>query len=120
MKECVYDPSILTDDWIDRAYRMASLPSAHKVFLNTLRSCVDFDGLSKKLLGTFLDNLSQITVPVLVIWGQQDNILPVAHAYTAVQRIPNADLHVFDPCGHLPQIECPEEFNTRVLAFLKG
>ena len=120
MKECVYDPSILTDDWIERAYQMASLPSTHKVFLKMLRSCVDFDGLNKKLLGTVLDSFSKITLPVLVIWGRQDNILPVVHAYTAVKRIPNAELHVFDPCGHLPQIECPEEFNALILEFLKG
>ena len=118
MKECVYDPSKLTDDWIDRGYRIASLPGAQKVFLTTLRSCVDFGGIDKEVLKTFLDHLSNITVPGLVIWGQQDSIIPVAHAHVAAERMPNVEIHIIDSCGHFPQIEYPEKFNTLVLDFL--
>jgi pimeloyl-ACP methyl ester carboxylesterase len=120
LKECVYDPSLLTDNFVERGYQIASLPGVQKAFLTTLRSCVGFGGLNNKLLGTFLDYLSNISVPVLIVWGLQDRILPVARAHVAAERIPNAKLHIFNPCGHFPQIERPEEFNTLILEFLKG
>ena len=59
-----------------------------------------------------------ITAPTLTIWGKQDRSLPVAHADVAKEGILNAELHVFDPCGHMPPIERPEEFNVLVLEFL--
>jgi pimeloyl-ACP methyl ester carboxylesterase len=65
-----------------------------------------------------VDNLASITAPTLIIWGQQDQIIPVAHAQVAKERIPNAKLHIFDPCGHIPPRERPEEFNNLVLEFL--
>jgi 4,5:9,10-diseco-3-hydroxy-5,9,17-trioxoandrosta-1(10),2-diene-4-oate hydrolase len=44
----------------------------------------------------------------------------VAHAHVAEKKIPDAQLHIFDPCGHFPQLERPEEFNSLVLKFLAG
>jgi pimeloyl-ACP methyl ester carboxylesterase len=44
----------------------------------------------------------------------------VAHAYVAQKGISNARLHIFDPCGHLPQLERPDGFNTLLLDFLAG
>lgn len=120
MKECVYDPSILTNDVIELGYRITSLPNAQKAFLKTLRSSCEFGGMNKMVLGTFLEHLHKITAPTLVVWGQQDKIIPVDLAHVAEKRIPNAKLHIFDPCGHFPQIERSEEFNNLVLDFLKG
>ena len=120
LKECVYDPAVVTDDFAERGYRIASLPGAHKAFLKTLRSSVNLGGLTEKVLNTFFDDLHNIQAPALVIWGQQDRILPVAHASTAEGKIPNTETHIFDPCGHMPQIERPREFNTLVRDFLNS
>ena len=59
-------------------------------------------------------------IPTLIIWGRQDRILPVTHSDIAASKIPNARLHIFDPCGHCPPEERPEEFNALVLDFLSG
>ena len=120
LKECVYDSSLVTDDFAERGYQIASLPGAHKAFLTALRSSVRLGGITENVLNTFFDNLHKINAPVLVIWGQQDRILPVAHARAAEEKIPNTVIHIFDPCGHMPQIERPQEFNTLVLEFLKS
>ena len=53
-----------------------------------------------------------------VVWGQQDRILPVAHAQVAVAKIPGARLEIYDRCGHMPQLEYPDKFNRLVLDFL--
>jgi 4,5:9,10-diseco-3-hydroxy-5,9,17-trioxoandrosta-1(10),2-diene-4-oate hydrolase len=118
LRECVYDKSLISDDFAERGYRIATVPGAHKAFLIALRSSVTIGGLTTKVLNSFLDKLHTIQAPTLVIWGRQDRILPVAHAHVAEEKIPEATIHIFDPCGHMPQIERPEEFNTLVLNFL--
>jgi hypothetical protein len=40
--------------------------------------------------------------------------------YVAEKRNPNARLHIFNPCGHLTQLERPGEFNLLVLEFMVG
>jgi len=54
------------------------------------------------------------------VWGAQDHVLPVKHAYSAHKRIKDCRLHIFQNCGHWPQMEKSHEFNTLVTAFLKG
>ncbi len=67
---------------------------------------------------SIVDKLSTITVPTLILWGKQDPVLPVAHTQVAARAIPNNRLHIFDACGHHPQLEYPEKFNALVLEFL--
>ncbi len=118
LKECVYDPSLITDDMVELGYQIVSQPGATKAFLATLRSSVKFTGLRKEVLGSFTDNYNSIKAPTLVIWGKQDRVLPFSGMNVAEKGIPNTMVHIFDPCGHMPQIERPEEFNTIVENFL--
>ena len=55
--------------------------------------------------------------PAVVIWGTQDKFLSVAHAETLQRLLPNARTELYDPCGHLPQIECAARFNQAALDF---
>jgi pimeloyl-ACP methyl ester carboxylesterase len=118
MKMCVYDPSVLTDEMVEDLYRRMSLPGAQKAYMSVFRAIGNFQGPRTEILRFIRDNLANITAPTLVIWGKQDRSLPVAHADVAKERIPDVEIHVFDPCGHMPPIECPEEFNKLVLEFL--
>lgn len=120
LKECVYDPTLITDELVEFSYSLAALPGAQNAFLSMLRTYGNFRGMHKDVLRSIVDNLTTITAPTLIFWGQQDRILSVDHAHVAEKRIPNAQLHIFDPCGHLTQLERPEEFNSRVLEFLAG
>jgi pimeloyl-ACP methyl ester carboxylesterase len=49
-------------------------------------------------------------IPVLIIWGKRDPIVPVHHGEQAHAAIPGSRLEVFDGVGHLPQIEAPGRF----------
>lgn len=62
--------------------------------------------------------LHKISVPTLVLWGRNDLLIPAAHAEKAAAVIPGAQLHIFDSCGHWPQLEKSEEFNKLVREFL--
>jgi len=117
-KSMVYDKTLITDELVEMYYRMASLPGFSKSALTMLRAVEDFGGIRADISHYLADNLPAITTPTLIVWGQQDTYRPVAHAYVARDKIPNSELHIFDPCGHIPQLERPEDFNKLLLEFL--
>ena len=64
------------------------------------------------------NEITQITVPTLLIWGLNDNITPTHVAHEFERLIPNAELHFIDHCGHAPMMEQSERFNRIVSGFL--
>ena len=120
LNDAVYDPALVTDDWVELGYQLAALPGAGGPILSALRSGCNLRGMRDDVVRDIVDNLANITAPTLIIWGQQDALIPVAYAQVAEQGIPNSRLHVFDRCGHIPQREHPDEFNALVLDFLAG
>ncbi len=64
--------------------------------------------------------LEEIEVPTLIVWGRNDRVVPVPAANAYEKRIgDNAELVIFDRCGHVPQIERPVRFNRVVSEFLE-
>jgi pimeloyl-ACP methyl ester carboxylesterase len=117
-KKVVYDSSLVTERLVEEGYGLITLPGARKALLATVRACINLSGQRADLTGLLISKLGTITAPTLIFWGQQDRIIPLAHAHIAMKKIPNARLHIFDRCGHMPQLEHPEEFNKLVLDFL--
>jgi len=64
--------------------------------------------------------LHRITIPTLVLWGANDKLIPAPYAAAYRDAIPGARQIIFEECGHLPQIEKPQEFVAAVTGFLKG
>jgi pimeloyl-ACP methyl ester carboxylesterase len=62
--------------------------------------------------------LDELTLPVLVITGDDDRIVPTEESVRLAQELPNAELAVLDACGHIPQEECPGPWLDAVEAFL--
>ncbi|ATU72606.1 2-hydroxy-6-oxo-2-4-heptadienoate hydrolase [Komagataeibacter rhaeticus] len=68
---------------------------------------------------TFLDEqIARITVPTLVVWGHDDQIIPLADGQDFANRIKGARLVVIPACGHGPAIEQPQQFLQAVEPFL--
>ena len=65
------------------------------------------------------DRLGEIQTPTLLIWGQDDQITPPDVAEEFLERLPNAELHFIDQCGHAPMIEHPGVFNEVMISFLQ-
>lgn len=57
-------------------------------------------------------------MPMLVIWGKQDAVIPVSHAGTARSYAANAEVYVLDKSGHFPHKDHPEEFCRLVTEFV--
>lgn len=55
-----------------------------------------------------------IKVPVELIWGEEDGVLPLAYGQRLASLLPQARLHPLPRCGHMPQVHCPRAL-TRLL-----
>ena len=75
-----------------------------QAFLRTLRSVVDYRGQAVSALSKI--HLSH-GLPTLLIWGEQDRIIPVAHGYAAHEAAPGSRLEVLPGVGHFPHVESP-------------
>jgi pimeloyl-ACP methyl ester carboxylesterase len=62
--------------------------------------------------------LHRIDVPTLVVWGDHDKAFPNEHAQAYHQAIPGSKLVMIPKCGHVPQIEKPDEFIAALESFL--
>jgi pimeloyl-ACP methyl ester carboxylesterase len=65
------------------------------------------------------DELAAIDVPVLLVHGAEDRIVPLEHALALLRGLPDARMHVFGGCGHATPLERTDEFNDLVRSFLR-
>jgi 4,5:9,10-diseco-3-hydroxy-5,9,17-trioxoandrosta-1(10),2-diene-4-oate hydrolase len=85
-----------------------------------LKTHFNFWGLKSEIFESIVQNLHKITAPTLIIWGKQDQVIPVKHAHIAADLLPHNRLHIFDRCGHWAQVEYALEFNQLTLEFLQS
>jgi pimeloyl-ACP methyl ester carboxylesterase len=98
-----------------RSYRSLTEPENRRAFVRTMRSVIDPGGQSVSAL----DRLYLAAhVPTLIVWGDRDRIIPVAHAYQAHEAISNSRLEVMEGVGHYPQVEDPVRFVEILVDFL--
>ena len=64
--------------------------------------------------------VDELSMPVLVITGDDDRIVPTEQSVRLAQELPQAELVVIPNCGHVPHEECPEPFLSAVEAFLRN
>jgi pimeloyl-ACP methyl ester carboxylesterase len=100
---------------VARGYASLDDPARRAAFLATLRSVVGTRG--QRVAASDRLYLAE-AVPVLIVWGARDPIIPVSHAEDAHAAIPGSRLEIFDQVGHLPQLEAPTRFVTVLDRFL--
>jgi pimeloyl-ACP methyl ester carboxylesterase len=90
-------------------------PTASSAFSRTLRAVVDWRGQ----VVTMLDRcyLTQ-SVPVQLIWGEDDSVIPVNHAQMAHAAMPGSQLEIFENSGHFPFHDDPDRFVEVVEKFI--
>jgi len=64
------------------------------------------------------DRLGALTMPALLLWGEDDAAIPVAVGRRLAGALPNARLQTFPACGHLPTLERPAEVAAAVRDWL--
>lgn len=108
----VYDASSLTDELLQQ--RLNNILARQDHLDNFVKSLE----LNPRQFPDFGARLSTITAPTLIMWGRDDRFVPMDAALRLVAHIPNAELHLFNRCGHWVQWEHKERFNALVLDFL--
>lgn len=96
---------VLQELW--RGYAGLADGDARAAFFRTLRAVVDPGGQSVSAIDR-LYLASQ--APLILVWGDADSLIPVAHAHAAHAAIAGSRLEVFPGVGHFPHVEAPERF----------
>ena len=112
------DPRLATTARIQHALAIASQPDTNTVLLETTRALATFRGVQPGWRTELTTSAAKHPRPTLIIWGDRDRVLPAQHLDAARRVLPHARTHLFAGVGHMPQIECPDEFAARVQAFL--
>ncbi len=88
-----------------RALRPLEKPGARRAFLQTLRSVIDVRGQHVSAR----DRLYLLTrFPTLIVWGERDNTIPLAHGREAHKAIPGSHFETLPRAAHFPHLEDPE------------
>lgn len=106
-----YHQQLLTDDVITQQF-------ARKLKINdgyTISRFLESFERDEDLLD---ERLKTLKAPTLVLWGAEDELVPLGSGKALATFIPGAQLIILDHCGHLPQNDCPEAFNRALLHFL--
>jgi len=100
---------------VGRAYASLADTDRRKAFLSTLHAVVDTDGQRVAALDRLY--LAE-DLPILIVWGERDPIIPVGHGRAAHAQLPGSSLEVFPDAGHVPMLESPGRFAAVLQRFL--
>lgn len=105
-----YDPAVATKELVDEVFEIT----------NNRLKVIKVIALAKSAIRHNLgDELRDMKVPTLLIWGQNDTVTPPMVAEEFHRLIPNSELFFINHCGHAPMMEVPREFNIILENFLK-
>ncbi|MDO1484613.1 alpha/beta hydrolase [Rhodococcus rhodochrous] len=114
LEKFVVDKSLVTDELVALRYHSALNDTAS----DRLAEVVAARDRDRHALPLDFDALSRLDIPVLLIHGMQDVVIPVSRTWELLNIIPNADAHIFSKCGHWSQVERADEFNEIVGGYL--
>lgn len=112
MNVFVYDASHLTEELYEaRLNNMLNRRDHLENFVKSLEA-------NPKQFPDYGHRLGEIKTPTLVVWGRDDRFVPMDVGLRLIWGIPNAQMHIFNQCGHWAQWEHADTFNRMVLDFL--
>jgi pimeloyl-ACP methyl ester carboxylesterase len=103
---------------VDETWSAYSSLADHKsrdAFLRTLRAVVDYRG---QAVSAFNRLHFASGLPVLLIWGEQDRIIPASHAHAAHDALPGSRLVTLPGAGHYPHLEAASEVTADIEDFI--
>ncbi len=106
-----HDPSLMSRTMVEEFLRYKRLDGVAQALETIARAWFPMGRQAVRLV----TDLHALTIPVQVIWGRADRIIPVAHAETVT---PPAEVHVLENAGHLPHLEKAGEVNRLIRAMI--
>ncbi|WND01940.1 alpha/beta hydrolase [Temperatibacter marinus] len=108
-KKSISNHTLITKEMIDRYFDL------NRVEGNRRATRMRFAGYAKKQPDI---QAEMITVPTLILWGEEDKLIHVSSAYEWDRRLPNGRLIVYPKVGHLPMEEIPLQSATAAKSFI--
>ena len=99
------------------AFESLSQPGTRRAFFKTLRAVVDNKGQAVSATNRF--HLAG-QLPIQVIWGDRDPIIPVSHGYATHEAIPGSRLEIIEGSGHYPHVDNPAAVEKILVDFLSS
>lgn len=118
LRQLFYNPDRVPPALIEAMEALNAEPGLFESYHRVLRVGVNLRGLRDTMLREVRDQAHRIHAPTLLLWGKQDRVVPLRQLAVAQREIPHAQTHVFDECGHAPQIEHAAAFNALVREFI--
>lgn len=110
------DPSV-ADVVVDEFQRIYASAGARLAFLAAARNIYLDRPFGR---GGFYPRLAELEKPALFVWGSHDRLIPAGFKRHVAEWLPNAEQIVLDGCGHVPQVERPEQTNALLQRFFGG
>lgn len=111
VKMAFYDPIHATKELTEEIFHSLSDHSKALRILSLAKSTIR---------SNLSDQLPSIHMPVLLIWGEDDQITPPSIAKSFKNLLPDAQLVWIKRCGHIAMVECPTVFNELLEDFLRS
>lgn len=119
LQDVFFDPALATPEMLRHAGRLARQPDYQATFLGVASSiAAPVIGVRAGWRRALLARVAASGVPVLVVWGDADKLLPPHHFEAARAAFPDAQSHLFADTGHMPQVERAAEFAALVADFV--
>jgi pimeloyl-ACP methyl ester carboxylesterase len=100
---------------IGRGFASLGDNDARRAFIHTVRAVIDPSG--QRVEATSRLYLAA-GIPVLIVWGAHDTMIPVEHAYAAQRQLPGSRLEIFEQAGHFPHLSEPRRFAEILSSFI--
>jgi len=113
LRKCYYNRDKITDEMIDTYAFYGSLPGAAEAVRQTAVQIVPAN------MEAMISQYKTVRVPTLIIWGQEDRVVPLSVGRNFKRDIPGSELVILPRCGHIPQEEEPLETRRLIGGFLK-
>ena len=105
--------SKIDDTLVDRYWELNRYPGNREATIQRFSNPNSMQSGTKEKLAT-------IKIPVLILWGAQDNLIPVSSATWFAEAMPQAKLIIYPDVGHIPMEEIPEKSAGDVKVWLTG
>jgi pimeloyl-ACP methyl ester carboxylesterase len=112
LKKSYYDPAKITEQQVDAYAGPLASPGGRHALLEIGKRAIPPD------IQSYIDRYPTISVPTLILWGQDDRVLPRLIGERLNAAIPNSNLEDIPQAGHIPQEEQPDAVITHIRAFL--
>lgn len=116
MQLLMHDPANASEELISVRHTIYHQPD----FIAGIDNLLSLQNMETRLRNILTpEDLTQITVPTLVVWGRNNPFGDIPEAHAMHQNIAGSELLLFENCGHWPQREHADEYNAASLAFLE-